>query len=251
LSHGGLGRVLRNRARLAEAEAEFRTALASLQKAVHDKPAFAEIRCELGSSHSRLGDVLQETGRPLEAEAEYRRALAILKKIAGDNPTDAVFRSSLASAQNKLGLQLARSKRFPEAFTALESGLAIRQKQFDADPKNPAYRQDLGWSYADRGKARVLAGQPCVAAADLRRAWELWAKARSLDMETRFEQTRVLAVLAGLGQDPKSGVTAAEAAAFADQAMASLRKAVDAGYRIAGSFRMDSARCGSGRISRN
>jgi hypothetical protein len=36
-------------------------------------------------------------------------------------------------------------------------------------------------------------------------------------------------------------VTAAEAAAFADQAMASLVKAVEAGYRIAGSFRMDPA----------
>ena len=39
----------------------------------------------------------------------------------------------------------------------------------------------------------------------------------------------MLALLAGLGQDPKSGVTAAEAAAFADQAVATLRDAIGAG----------------------
>jgi hypothetical protein len=44
-----------------------------------------------------------------------------------------------------------------------------------------------------------------------------------LDPEARFEQARVLALLAGLGQDPKSGVTAAEA-------VATLRDAIGSGW---------------------
>jgi hypothetical protein len=40
----------------------------------------------------------------------------------------------------------------------------------------------------------------------------------------------VLALPAGLGQDPKSGVTAAEAAAFADQAVATFPDAIGAGW---------------------
>ena len=51
-----------------------------------------------------------------------------------------------------------------------------------------------------------------------------------MDAETRSEQARALALLAGLINDAKSGVTAAEAAAFADQAVATLRDAIGAGW---------------------
>ena len=47
-----------------------------------------------------------------------------------------------------------------------------------------------------------------------------------------FERVRVLALLAGLGKDPKSGVTAAEAASFADRSVAALRDAIDAGWAV-------------------
>jgi hypothetical protein len=40
---------------------------------------------------------------------------------------------------------------------------------------------------------------------------------------------RALALLAGLDKDAKSGVTTAEAATFADQAVSSLRDAINAG----------------------
>jgi hypothetical protein len=40
----------------------------------------------------------------------------------------------------------------------------------------------------------------------------------------------VWSYLAGLGRDAKSGVTAAEAAAFVDQAVAALRDAIGAGW---------------------
>jgi tetratricopeptide (TPR) repeat protein len=230
LSHDSLGLVLRDKGKPAAAEAESRIAVALLQQLVHDNPAVAEFRKYLGLIHNDLGDLLRSLGRPSEAEGEYRTALAILKQIADDSPTNAEFRMGLAIAQNNLGLQLARGKRFPEAFTALETGLAIRQKQVDADLNNSAYMKDLGWSYADRGKARVLACQPALASADLRQACELWAKVPSLDTETRFEQAGVLALLAGLGKDLKSGVTAAEAAAFADQSIAALRDMITAGW---------------------
>jgi tetratricopeptide (TPR) repeat protein len=232
LSHDSLGLVLRDQAKPAEAEAEFRTAVALLQELAHDNPAVAEICNYLGIFHSDLGDVLQATGRPSEAEAEYRTALAIQQEIADENPTHIDFRLSLASTQNKVGLQLARAKRFPEAFTAIETGLAILRNQVKADPKNTAYMEDIGWSYAYRGRARVIAGQPALAAADLRRARELWARAPHLGFSTQVERSRALALLAGLGRDAKSDVTKAEAAAFADQAVAALRDAFSAGYGL-------------------
>jgi hypothetical protein len=70
----------------------------------------------------------------------------------------------------------------------------------------------------------------------LRRAVGLWAKVAQLDTsihsayDSRFELARALALLAGLGTDPKSGVTAAEAATFADRAVTALRDAIKAGW---------------------
>ena len=66
--------------------------------------------------------------------------------------------------------------------------------------------------------------------ANLRRALELWAKVPAPDREQRFERSRALALLVGLAADAKSGVTAAEATAFADQAVAALQDAVKAGW---------------------
>src|SRR5262249_21606997 len=83
---------------------------------------------------------------------------------------------------------------------------------------------------AYRGWAHVRAGHPAEAAADLRRAVELWGKASHSDLETRFERGRALALLAWLAADGKSGATTAEAAAFADQAVAALRDAFQAGW---------------------
>ena len=74
------------------------------------------------------------------------------------------------------------------------------------------------------------------AAADLRRALELWAKVPPLGAavdshhHSRFEPAQPLALLAGLGKDTKSGVTTVEAASFADQAVAALRDAINAGW---------------------
>jgi hypothetical protein len=59
--------------------------------------------------------------------------------------------------------------------------------------------------------------------------------------EQWFETACCHAVLTGLAEQNGAGVSSAEAKTEADQAMASLRKAVDAGYRNAADLRTDSA----------
>jgi serine/threonine-protein kinase len=227
--HTSLGNLLGKLGRLTEGEAEYRAALALIQKLADDNPAVTAFRRFLAVMHNNLAANLSRMGRPAEAEAELRKALALFQKLADDNPAVTDFRDLLAVCHNALGRLLAREKRFPEAFTALETGLALYQKLIDADPKNTVYIESLGWSHAERGLARVRVGQPAEAAGDLRRARELWGKVPTLDAQTRFQQARVLALLAGLGQDPRCGVTAADAAVFADQALAALRDAMSAG----------------------
>jgi tetratricopeptide (TPR) repeat protein len=229
--HANLGVLLSNTGRPAEAEAELRTAVAVSQKLADDHPDIVDPRTRLAYSHYKLGNLLSNTGRPTEAEAEYREALALVHKLAEDSPAVTDFRYGLAIGHNMLGRVLAREQRFPEAFTALDTGLAIRQKLAESDPKTTT-STDLAESYAYRGGARVLARQPTEAAADLRLALELWSPVPGSNADTRRERARALALLAGLAKDPKSGVTGAEAITFADQSVAALRDAINAGWTI-------------------
>src|SRR5262249_30841501 len=67
---------------------------------------------------------------------------------------------------------------------------------------------------------------------DLRRALALWEKAKTSDADTSVERSRALALLAGLGQEAKSGVTKDEARTFADQSIAVLADAVKVGWAL-------------------
>ena len=139
------------------------------------------------------------------------------------------FRLGLAESHNDLGRLHARAKRFPEAFTALDTGLAIRETLAQGAPSNPDYARDLALSYACRGWARIRAAnlsQPPPTCGGPSNSGPNFPTC----LDIRFERARVTSLLAGLGKDAKSGVTAAEAAAFADQATAALRDAIKVGW---------------------
>jgi tetratricopeptide (TPR) repeat protein len=219
-------------ARPEEALASYRKALAIDQKLADANPAVTEVQLDLAKVRDPIGGLLSQTGKPEEALASYRQALAIDQRLADASPTVPDYQRQLASDHNELGRLLARQKHFAEAFPHLDAGLAIRQKLAEAGPKSTAYTTPLGYSHAYRGWASVRSGQPSRAAADLRRAVELWAKETAPNLQTRFERSRALALLAGLGGEAKSGVTAAEAKTFADQSVAALADAVQAGWAI-------------------
>jgi serine/threonine protein kinase/tetratricopeptide (TPR) repeat protein len=229
-SHSDIADSLTEMGRPEEAMEARRKTLAINQKLADANPAVSQYQIELAVADCDIGELLRETGRPEEAMEAHRKGFGISQKLADANPTVPEYQYQLARAHNSIGRLLARQKRFAEAFTAIDAGLAILRKLADAHPDNPSYTKHLGYSHAYRGWALVRSGQPSQAAADLRRAVGLWAKEPDWNLMARFERSRALALLAGLGQEAKSGVTAAEAAAFAAQAVAALRDAVQAGW---------------------
>jgi serine/threonine-protein kinase len=229
-SHYNTGWVLSQIEKRAEALKEFHEARAIRQKLADANPAVAAFQVALAASHYQIGSVLSQTGKPAEALKEFHKARDVWQKLADANPAVSQFQSDLALGHTTIGRLHARQKRFTEALADLDRGLAIRRKLADAHPTITPFIKQLGDSHAYRGRAHARLGHPAEAAADLRRALALWNKARAADRETRFERSRALALLAGLAADEKAGVSAAEAGAFADQAVAALRDALEAGW---------------------
>jgi serine/threonine-protein kinase len=235
-THNNIGLLLQT-AKPAAALQAHQKALAIRQKLADANPAVSECQYLLAWSQIQIGDVLARTAKPKEAREAYLKALAINQKLSDANPTVLGYQRDLGRAHNNLGRLLARQKRFAEALTAIDAGLAIYQKLTKADPKNTEYASLLADGHACRGRALAWSGQPSKAAADLRLAVERWANVPGLDPDDQFEQSRALALLAGLGADAKSGVTATEAKTFADQAVAALAAVVKTGWALPGELK--------------
>jgi tetratricopeptide (TPR) repeat protein/tRNA A-37 threonylcarbamoyl transferase component Bud32 len=232
-THNNIVELLSQTGRSAEVLQAHQKALAIRQKLADANPAVAEFQSAVAASHSSIGYLLSQTGRLAEAQQAHQKALAIRQRLADANPAVTKYQRATAQSHNLLGRLLARQQRFAEAFITLDAGLAVRQKLAKADPKNTEYATDLGYSYAYRGWALIrseYADGGSKAAGDLRQAVELWSRASAPNTETRFERSRALAILAGLGLEAKSGVTKSEAARFADLAVAALRDAFHAGW---------------------
>jgi tetratricopeptide (TPR) repeat protein len=234
-TYTNIGDLLSQTGKLAEVLEAYQKVLGIRQRLADAKPAVADLQSDVASSHTSIGYLLSQMGKPAEALQEHEKALDIRQKLADANPAVTRFQRALAQTHNLLGRLLARQQRFVEAFTAIDAGLAIRQKLAKADPKNTDYVTDLGYSHGYRGWALVRSGQQSKAAVDLRQAVELWAKSKAPNTETRFERSRALALLAGLGglgDDAKSGVAKDEAKEFADRSVAALADAVNTGWAL-------------------
>jgi serine/threonine-protein kinase len=229
-SHTNIGASLADMSKRAEALKAYEQGRAIRQKLADANPAVTQFQHDLAMSHFNIGSSLKAMGKPAEALKAHEQARTILQKLADANPAVTEVQTLLAYTDDGRGLVLAELGKFAEAFAALDAGLARRQRLADTHPTNTLYTSHLATSYASRGSAHVRAGQPVEAAADLRRALELWAPEKAPDPDAGFERVRALALLAGLGAVAKSGVTASEAAAFADQALAALRDAIAAGW---------------------
>src|SRR5262249_58362527 len=76
-SHSNLGVLFRDLGKGAEAEKQFRQALAIRQKLAADFPSASAHRQGLAESHYSLGLVLNEPGKREQAQEQLRKALAI------------------------------------------------------------------------------------------------------------------------------------------------------------------------------
>ena len=214
-----------------------RKALNICQKLVHDQPAVTTFQSDLADVHNDIGVILVRMGKPTEALEAFRKALSIQQKLVDASPANTRYQLSISNHHTNIGVALGRLKRQADAFPAFEAGLAIRLKLVEADPKNAWFAESLGVNYAFRGAVRVRAGQPAEAAADLRRALDLWAKLPHLQQQHQVERLRTHALLAGLGADAKSSVTKEEAKAFADQSVAALAAVVKTGWALPSELR--------------
>jgi serine/threonine protein kinase/tetratricopeptide (TPR) repeat protein len=238
-SYLNLGTYLVDAGKPVEAEPEYRNALRISQKLADDHPEAPQFRSLLQTSRRGLGDVLSAAGKPASAEAEYRKALALGQQLADENPRYLEYRSELAANNRDLAEVVRKLGRPAEALAGFDRAIALLEQVIKESPAQTEFRLRLASSFRGRGLSRRDLRDPAGAAADARRALSLLSGLPSASGQQWFETACCHAVLAGLAGNAGSAVSAAEAKTEADQAMALLRRAVDADFHY--DFRNDSA----------
>ena len=165
-----LGRLLSNTGKSSEAEAEYRKALAILQKLADDNPAITSIQSGLAYSLRLIGWQLAQAGKTDEAIGYYTREEAIRQKLAEASSATPEDRDSLANCQTNTADVLRRSGRLDEALAACERALAVREPLVEAHPEVPRYRAGLGETYLRLGQVRCDMENLAGAAAAWKRA---------------------------------------------------------------------------------
>jgi tetratricopeptide (TPR) repeat protein len=231
--------MLQAAGRPAEAEAEFRKALAMFRRLVDDDPGSPYFRKNLAISHDWLGVLLHQAGRLSEAEAELREGLAIRKRLADDNPRVQSYQAFVATSHSNISDLLLHLRHFVAARDGYDRAIAIREVLVKGNSELATYRGDLAASLRGRGLARLGLGDPVGAGADIRRALGISDSLQARSGEDLFETACCHAAMIAAAGREGTGVSRDEAAGEADKVMTLLTRAVGLGYRDADRFRTE------------
>ena len=116
---------------------------------------------------------------------------------------------------------------------------ATYEVQSKADPGATEVWRGLAASYAGLGRCRALAGDAADAAEVFSRAVSLLETASDLGPEDLVELAATHSLLASLAGNAESRLTAVQAQAEVEAALATLRRAISLGYRDVARMRND------------
>jgi hypothetical protein len=218
-----------------------RRALKPLERLVYDHPAVTDSRSTLEAVHSDLFLVFSHAGQPAAAEARFRHAREIRRKLAEGHPTESGYRDDLAMCQTDFSIVLRHLCRPTEAREICAQAITVFKALVLEVPMSSRYLKRLAHNCRYRGLVRRDLGDAAGTTDDARRAIRLWDGVASRAGEDWFDTASAHATLAILAGRADSGVSAEQAQAEADTAMALLHKAVAMGYRSTSAYRTEDA----------
>jgi tetratricopeptide (TPR) repeat protein len=200
-------------------------AIALQERLVRMSPAVVRHRSDLAASLNNLGVAHCRANRAADADAAFDRARTLFATLADDYPDETAYQSSLAALLNNQALALAESGRHEDALriysTAIESQRACWQRRQDS----PLMREVLSKMYYNYGQSLRSAGM-------LQEAGDAALARRELWRGNGDRLFRVAVELAELGADSRHqyGKANVQTTTWADEVVATLRLAIDAGW---------------------
>jgi serine/threonine-protein kinase len=215
-------------------------ALTALERARASRETLIRANPSLTRNHEQLAWVLRQmatihlrSGRLADALAALDRAQAATQRLADDHTDDRDYPLDLAEVLVERGNILAAMGRPSEASASVDKALTMARKVVAASPPGSKYPFSLANLLRHAGAVLPKCGRPAQAASALRESIAL--------LRQRSDPNAGDFYTVACGQSLLSGIAASadEGRAEADEAMASLRRAVASGWRNAAWMQID------------
>jgi serine/threonine-protein kinase len=206
-------------------------ALALQEQLAARHPEEPRYRSKLAGTLDSASTVIFNMGHPNESLPYTTRARALFQRLAADFPTNTEYRYSVARQDVGLGSRLEVLGRHEEAQRALELGESTLERLAADHPGVTKYAEDQAYSLGNLANALRALGRPAEARRALDRARAIYERQPPGPI-TLYNLACTCSILAALAEGD-------EGRAYADLAMAALRRSVDAGYRRIPMLRSD------------
>jgi tetratricopeptide (TPR) repeat protein len=230
-----LGSILVQLGKQEEAIHEYRQAAALLQPLADAHPATISYPRNIAASHYRIGDALVSLGKPAEALPEYDRAMLLYSKLEDAHPGQ--WREYLAYVLTRVGAALVSLGKLAEALPEFDRAVQLYRKLEDARPGQ--WIDKLVDAHRSRGIALRKLGRPAEAVAAYRESLRLLEGLSKPEPVNVYDAACCHALLHAVANDKGSGLSSADGQDEADRAVATLRRAITAGYNEAAHMRKD------------
>ena len=243
LSHHDLGLLLTETGKPTEAEAEHRRALEIFGKLAADNPAVTDFRSGLAGGHNNLGDLLPPMNKPGGGGGRVPQGAGDTReagrpKTPPSPSSAAAWRSATTTSASSYRGRASHRRREAEYRRAM----VIQEKLAADNPGIAAYQQGLAQGLSKMGILQRGAGRTTSeAVASFRAAVAVLQRLPTPSPGILYDLACDQALLAGAAAEPNSGISAAEGDAEADRAVATLRRAVAAGYRDVAHMQADTS----------
>ncbi|CAN5641640.1 serine/threonine-protein kinase [soil metagenome] len=151
--HNNLGNLYQVRSRIADAEREYRAALAVMTKLVREFPGTPDYRNDLAYCHNNLGNLFRAAENYTAAETEFQAAIDIQTKLVADYPTVPQYCNAMANTFVGMAGVKRKTNAIDEAKKNLAAAKPYHAIALEKDGKNnPQYIRAMifhQWETAD------------------------------------------------------------------------------------------------------
>jgi serine/threonine-protein kinase len=219
--------LLRNKGQIDDARRLCEGDIAFGKAQVRDHPRDVELRMYLAGLEYTLGQIKRSDRRPLEALKIFRSQAETLSALARENPL--LIRSRWLWANLLLDLSNLQADlgRYAEAEESARTSVDLSEALVREVPSSSPYRLTAGSAYGYLGKALLKRGSRREALSAFRKSE---SRLETSDEAVALYNLACSLALASTVADPTEGPAAQRQQRDADQALATLHRAIEMGF---------------------
>jgi serine/threonine-protein kinase len=214
-------------------------ARAAREMLIKANPGITRNHEELIEVHRLTAAIQSRTGRMPEALASLERARRMAVTMAEAKPENREYRLTQAEICRFIGDLQSTMGKHAAAFVRFDEASSAYRKLVESDPSAASLQSDLARTLLRLGIAAQKLNRPSDAVSHFRRSINVMRGLKSPSSTDIYDIACLHSLLAGVAQDPRSGLTADEGQAAMADAVATLHEAVAAGWRNPAALRGD------------